>query len=73
MSFTQSLRDPVIYAIPVFAAFMALEVLSLKFLDDDDADDSAEGDGPTAGRERPGPTNCATPAPTSSWAWARWS
>ncbi|MGI8679905.1 MAG: sterol desaturase family protein [Jatrophihabitans sp.] len=34
MSFTQSLRDPVIFAIPVFAAFIALEIASLKFLDD---------------------------------------
>lgn len=33
-SFTESLRDPVIFAIPVFAAFMALEVLSLRFLDE---------------------------------------
>ncbi|MEO9138054.1 MAG: sterol desaturase family protein [Jatrophihabitans sp.] len=34
MSFVQSLQDPVVFAIPVFAAFMALEVLALKFLDD---------------------------------------
>jgi sterol desaturase/sphingolipid hydroxylase (fatty acid hydroxylase superfamily) len=34
--FAENLRDPVIYAIPVFALFMLLEGLSLKFLEDDD-------------------------------------
>ena len=35
MSFAQSLHDPLLYAVPAFAAFIALEVLSLRFLDDD--------------------------------------
>jgi sterol desaturase/sphingolipid hydroxylase (fatty acid hydroxylase superfamily) len=35
-SFADSLHDPVLYAIPVFALFMALEMLSLRFLDDDE-------------------------------------
>jgi sterol desaturase/sphingolipid hydroxylase (fatty acid hydroxylase superfamily) len=38
MSFTQSLRDPVLFAIPAFLLFMALEILSLRFLDEDEAD-----------------------------------
>jgi sterol desaturase/sphingolipid hydroxylase (fatty acid hydroxylase superfamily) len=33
-SFAENLRDPVVFAIPVFALFMALELLSLRFLDD---------------------------------------
>ena len=37
MSFVASLRDPVIFAIPAFLGFMALEMLSLKFLDEDEA------------------------------------
>jgi sterol desaturase/sphingolipid hydroxylase (fatty acid hydroxylase superfamily) len=45
MAFTESLRDPVVFAIPVFAAFMALEVTSMHFLEDDDEP------GPTAGYE----------------------
>jgi sterol desaturase/sphingolipid hydroxylase (fatty acid hydroxylase superfamily) len=35
-SFADSLRDPVVYAIPVFASFMALEFVSLRYLGDDD-------------------------------------
>jgi sterol desaturase/sphingolipid hydroxylase (fatty acid hydroxylase superfamily) len=35
-SFAESLRDPVTYAIPVFVLFIALEALSLRFLDDED-------------------------------------
>jgi sterol desaturase/sphingolipid hydroxylase (fatty acid hydroxylase superfamily) len=34
-SFADNLRDPVIYAIPVFIAFIALEAISLRFLDDE--------------------------------------
>jgi sterol desaturase/sphingolipid hydroxylase (fatty acid hydroxylase superfamily) len=33
--FADSMRDPVTYAIPVFLVFMALEMLSLRYLDDD--------------------------------------
>jgi sterol desaturase/sphingolipid hydroxylase (fatty acid hydroxylase superfamily) len=33
-SFADNLHDPVLYAVPVFAVFMAIEVLSLRFLDD---------------------------------------
>jgi sterol desaturase/sphingolipid hydroxylase (fatty acid hydroxylase superfamily) len=33
-----SLQDPIIYAIPAFVLFMALELLSLRFLDEDEAD-----------------------------------
>lgn len=35
MSLSTSLHDPVVYAVPVFAAFMALEILSLRLLGDD--------------------------------------
>jgi sterol desaturase/sphingolipid hydroxylase (fatty acid hydroxylase superfamily) len=35
VSFTQNLHDPLVFAIPVFAAFMALEIVSLRFLDDE--------------------------------------
>ncbi len=48
MSFAESLRDPVVLAIPVFLAFMALEVLSLRFLDEEDA----TGAGTPRGYER---------------------
>ena len=41
MSFVASLRDPVVFAIPAFIGFMVLEMLSLKFLDDEDAGDYA--------------------------------
>jgi sterol desaturase/sphingolipid hydroxylase (fatty acid hydroxylase superfamily) len=41
MSFTQSLRDPVLFAIPAFLLFMALEILSLRFLDEGEADNYA--------------------------------
>jgi sterol desaturase/sphingolipid hydroxylase (fatty acid hydroxylase superfamily) len=34
-SFAQNLRDPVLYAIPVFIAFIVLEALSLRFLEDE--------------------------------------
>ena len=34
-SFVESLRDPVIFAIPVFVLFMTLEIASQRFLDDD--------------------------------------
>lgn len=37
MSFTDNLHDPVVFAIPVFAVFMGLEILALRFLDDDEA------------------------------------
>jgi sterol desaturase/sphingolipid hydroxylase (fatty acid hydroxylase superfamily) len=33
----EAMRDPVIYAIPVFILFMALELLSLRLLDDEEA------------------------------------
>ncbi|SHG03827.1 Sterol desaturase/sphingolipid hydroxylase, fatty acid hydroxylase superfamily [Jatrophihabitans endophyticus] len=36
MSFTDNLHDPVVFAIPVFAAFMALELFALRFLDEDE-------------------------------------
>ncbi|WP_375486671.1 sterol desaturase family protein [uncultured Jatrophihabitans sp.] len=36
MSFSETLRDPVVAAIPVFALFMALEFLALRFLDEDE-------------------------------------
>src|SRR5207248_6640672 len=35
-SLADSLRDPVLYAIPVFIAFMALEIASYRFLEDDE-------------------------------------
>jgi sterol desaturase/sphingolipid hydroxylase (fatty acid hydroxylase superfamily) len=35
-AFADNLRDPVIYAVPVFALFMVLEMLSLRFLEDDE-------------------------------------
>jgi len=41
-SFADNLRDPVIYAVPVFALFIALEALSLKFLVDEDGSDAAD-------------------------------
>ena len=56
MSFAESLRDPVVLAIPVFLAFMALEVLSLRFLDEEDT---------RRARGRRAATSAATPAPTS--------
>ena len=34
MAFTDSLHDPVVYAVPVFVAFIALELFSLRYLDD---------------------------------------
>jgi sterol desaturase/sphingolipid hydroxylase (fatty acid hydroxylase superfamily) len=37
MAFEQELHDPVTYAIPVFVLFMALEMLSLRYLDDEQA------------------------------------
>jgi sterol desaturase/sphingolipid hydroxylase (fatty acid hydroxylase superfamily) len=36
-SFADGLRDPVLYAIPVFVLFMGLEILALRYLDDDEA------------------------------------
>jgi sterol desaturase/sphingolipid hydroxylase (fatty acid hydroxylase superfamily) len=33
--FADNLRDPVVYAVPVFALFIALEAVSLRFLEDD--------------------------------------
>jgi sterol desaturase/sphingolipid hydroxylase (fatty acid hydroxylase superfamily) len=36
-SFADGLRDPVLYAVPVFVLFMALELLALRYLDDDEA------------------------------------
>jgi sterol desaturase/sphingolipid hydroxylase (fatty acid hydroxylase superfamily) len=38
-SFVETLKDPVIVAIPFFALFMLLELLSLRYLEDDDKDD----------------------------------
>jgi sterol desaturase/sphingolipid hydroxylase (fatty acid hydroxylase superfamily) len=35
-SFVETLKDPVIVAIPFFTLFMLLEILSLRFLDDDE-------------------------------------
>ena len=35
MSLPQSMQDPTMYAIPAFVTFIVLEVLSLRFLDDD--------------------------------------
>lgn len=35
-SFADSLHDPVLYAIPVFALFMAIEIVSLRFVADTD-------------------------------------
>jgi sterol desaturase/sphingolipid hydroxylase (fatty acid hydroxylase superfamily) len=35
-SFADELRDPVLFAIPVFALFMALEAIALRVLDEDD-------------------------------------
>ncbi|MFN2518349.1 MAG: sterol desaturase family protein [Jatrophihabitantaceae bacterium] len=37
MALPAALHDPIVYAIPAFALFMALELLSLRFLDDDRA------------------------------------
>jgi len=37
-SFVKSLEDPVIIAIPFFVLFMTLEILSLRYLDDDEKD-----------------------------------
>jgi sterol desaturase/sphingolipid hydroxylase (fatty acid hydroxylase superfamily) len=37
-SIVETLKDPVIVAIPFFALFMALEILSLRYLDDDQKD-----------------------------------
>lgn len=42
MSFADNLHDPVVFAIPVFAVFIAVEIFSLRFLDDD-ADVGAGG------------------------------
>jgi sterol desaturase/sphingolipid hydroxylase (fatty acid hydroxylase superfamily) len=39
VAFTDSLHDPVVYAIPVFVAFIALELVSLRW-----ADDAVDGD-----------------------------
>src|SRR5579875_2650653 len=54
-SFAADLHDPVVYAIPVFAAFMALEALSLRFLDDagdtPGAEDAPDARGRLAGYE----------------------
>ncbi len=36
-SFADNLHDPVVFAIPVFAVFIAIELVSLRFLDDDGA------------------------------------
>lgn len=36
-SFSDNLHDPVLYAVPVFAAFIILEMLSMRFLDDEDS------------------------------------
>jgi sterol desaturase/sphingolipid hydroxylase (fatty acid hydroxylase superfamily) len=36
-SFAANLHDPVVYAIPVFVLFIAIELISLRFLDDEDA------------------------------------
>jgi sterol desaturase/sphingolipid hydroxylase (fatty acid hydroxylase superfamily) len=36
VAFTDSLHDPVVYAIPVFVAFIALELVSLRWLEDGD-------------------------------------
>jgi sterol desaturase/sphingolipid hydroxylase (fatty acid hydroxylase superfamily) len=36
-AFAENLRDPVLYAIPVFVLFMGLEFLALRYLDDDEA------------------------------------
>jgi sterol desaturase/sphingolipid hydroxylase (fatty acid hydroxylase superfamily) len=33
-SFSANLHDPIVFAIPVFAAFMAIELVSLRYLDD---------------------------------------
>src|SRR2546422_420366 len=35
MTFLGSLRDPVVFAVPAFALFMALEFASLRHIDDD--------------------------------------
>jgi sterol desaturase/sphingolipid hydroxylase (fatty acid hydroxylase superfamily) len=59
MSFTESLRDPVVFAIPVFAAFMALEFASLKFLDDETDGDTAEGTAARTTGTGSGPTGAA--------------
>ena len=61
MSFTQSLRDPVLFAIPAFLLFMALEILSLRFLDD------RRGASDYAGYER------RDTRTNVSWASGRWS
>jgi sterol desaturase/sphingolipid hydroxylase (fatty acid hydroxylase superfamily) len=37
VAFADSLRDPVTYAIPVFVAFIVIEALSMRFLDDETA------------------------------------
>ena len=37
MTFLASLHDPLLYATPAFALFMALELMSLRLLDDDEA------------------------------------
>ena len=36
-SFADNLHDPVLYAVPVFAAFMAVELFSLRYLDEAEA------------------------------------
>ncbi len=38
MSFLSSLRDPIVFAIPVFVLFISLEALSLRFLEGDEGD-----------------------------------
>lgn len=43
-SFADNLHDPVVFAVPVFAVFMAIELLSLRFTEDaDDAEDGPLG------------------------------
>jgi sterol desaturase/sphingolipid hydroxylase (fatty acid hydroxylase superfamily) len=37
-AFVETLKDPVIVAIPFFTLFMALEILSMRYLDDDEKD-----------------------------------
>jgi sterol desaturase/sphingolipid hydroxylase (fatty acid hydroxylase superfamily) len=47
MTLPASLHDPIVFAIPAFTVFMLLELLSLRFLDDDSdhGDDDGDGDG----------------------------
>src|SRR5579875_2116077 len=41
MALPAGLQDPIVYAIPAFVAFLALELLSFRFLEDDRRDDYA--------------------------------